>query len=67
MDEARKEEIRKAAAVLLKAGISLSANDFDGNGFFTLATPDEVAEHVAEYDRWAAEYVSKRRPTGAAR
>ncbi len=54
------EEIRKAAAVLLKAGIFLAGNDFDGNGYFQFRTPEEMAEHVAEFDRRAAEYEAER-------
>jgi hypothetical protein len=55
------DEIRKAAEVLLSAGIFLAGHDFDGNGFYPFASPEEVVEHVVEYDRREAEYDAKKK------
>lgn len=45
------DEIKKAAEVLIKAGVRLVGLDFDAGAHFDLDTPDEAAEYVADLER----------------
>lgn len=58
MSENKYEAIRRAAETLLAAGIKLGGVSFECGGIYPFSTPDEVAEHVAQWDRDAHEYVT---------
>jgi hypothetical protein len=46
-----KEEVRKAAARLLRAGILLVGVDLEGGGLLDIRTPKEAAAYAAEVAR----------------
>jgi hypothetical protein len=49
------DDIRKAAEVLLEAGVRLIGLDYEAGGFNDISNPEEAVEYVAELHREEAE------------